>query len=144
MRRPTAWHPTARADAAEFGYAGSRGQPGYNRSAPQDQGGRAGLGERHTLVAGEVNAYRVGDRSLVARLAAGFRADEPLTETAGSSSKRYATPPTATEDASLSQASIGRGLPVVQALSNRTCLVVLNPMVPAASGCSPLLRRRSR
>ena len=68
-------------NAAEFGYAGSGGQP---FGVPEGAGGRV-LGEcgTHAFVAAEVDAYSVGERTLAARLYPRLRADELLTADRG-------------------------------------------------------------
>jgi Insertion element 4 transposase N-terminal len=66
--------PDTEANAAEFGYAGS----GDNRSAfPKARVVALAECGTHAFVAAEVDAYRVGEKTLAQRLYQRLRADEP-------------------------------------------------------------------
>jgi hypothetical protein len=72
--------PDTEANAAEFGYAGS----GANRSAlPKARVVALAECGTHAFVAAEVDAYRVGEKTLAARLYPRLRADELLTADRG-------------------------------------------------------------
>jgi hypothetical protein len=72
--------PDTEANAAEFGYAGS----GDNRSAfPKARVVALAECGTHAFVAAEVDAYRVGEKTLAARLYPRLRADELLTADRG-------------------------------------------------------------
>jgi Insertion element 4 transposase N-terminal len=72
--------PDSKANAAEFGYAGS----GDNRSAfPKVRVVALAECGTHAFVAAEVDAYRVGEKTLAARLYPRLRADELLTADRG-------------------------------------------------------------
>jgi hypothetical protein len=72
--------PDSEANAAEFGYAGS----GDNRSAlPKARVVALAECGTHAFVAAEVDAYRVGEKTLAARLYPRLRTDELLTADRG-------------------------------------------------------------
>ena len=72
--------PDSKANAAEFGYAGS----GDNRSAfPKARVVALAECGTHAFVAAEIDAYRVGEKTLAARLLPRLRADELLTADRG-------------------------------------------------------------
>jgi hypothetical protein len=72
--------PDTKANAAEFGYAGSGG----NQSAfPKARVVALAECGTHAFVAAEVDAYRVGEKTLAARLYPRLRADELLTADRG-------------------------------------------------------------
>ena len=72
--------PDSEANAAEFGYAGS----GDNRSAfPKARVVALAECGTHAFVAAEVDAYRVGEKTLAQRLYPRLRADELLTADRG-------------------------------------------------------------
>ena len=126
--------PDSKANAAEFGYAGS----GDNRSAfPKARVVALAECGTHAFVAAEVDAYRVGEKTLAARLLPRLRADELLTADRGFYSWQAWDTATATGAALLWRAPTQLDLPVVQVLTDGTYLTAL--IKPTIRG-----RRRER
>jgi hypothetical protein len=126
--------PDSKANAAEFGYAGS----GDNRSAfPKARVVALAECGTHAFVAAEVDAYRVGEKTLAARLLPRLRADELLTADRGFYSWQAWDTATATGAALLWRAPTQLELPVVAVLSDGTYLTAL--IKPTIRG-----RRRER
>ena len=126
--------PDSKANAAEFGYAGS----GDNRSAfPKARVVALAECGTHAFVAAEVDAYRVGEKTLAARLLPRLRTDELLTADRGFYSWQAWDTATATGAALLWRAPTQLDLPVVQVLTDGTYLTAL--IKPTIRG-----RRRER
>jgi Insertion element 4 transposase N-terminal len=126
--------PDSKANAAEFGYAGS----GDNRSAfPKARVVALAECGTHAFVAAEVDAYRVGEKTLAARLLPRLRPDELLTADRGFYSWQAWDTATATGAALLWRAPTQLELPVVAVLSDGTYLTAL--IKPTIRG-----RRRER
>ena len=126
--------PDSKANAAEFGYAGS----GDNRSAfPKARVVALAECGTHAFVAAEVDAYRVGEKTLAARLLPRLRADELLTADRGFYSWQAWDTATATGAALLWRAPTQLDLPVVAVLTDGTYLTAL--IKPTIRG-----RRRER
>jgi hypothetical protein len=114
--------PDSEANAAEFGYAGS----GDNRSAfPKARVVALAECGTHAFVAAEVDAYRVGEKTLAARLYPRLRADELLTADRGFYSWAAWDSAAATGAALLWRAPTQLELPVVKVLDDGTFLTVL-------------------
>jgi hypothetical protein len=114
--------PDTEANAAEFGYAGS----GDNRSAfPKARVVALAECGTHAFVAAEVDAYRVGEKTLAARLYPRLRADELLTADRGFYSWPAWDSAAATGAALLWRAPTQLALPVVAVLGDGTYLSVL-------------------
>jgi hypothetical protein len=114
--------PDTTENAAEFGYAGS----GANRSAfPKARVVALAECGTHAFVAAEVDAYRVGERTLAARLYPRLRADELLTADRGFYSWPAWDSATATGAALLWRAPTQLELPIVRVLPDGTYLTVL-------------------
>jgi hypothetical protein len=114
--------PDTTENAAEFGYAGS----GANRSAfPKARVVALAECGTHAFVAAEVDAYRVGERTLAARLYPRLRADELLTADRGFYSWPAWDSATATGAALLWRAPTQLELPIVRVLPDGTSLTVL-------------------
>jgi hypothetical protein len=126
--------PDSKANAAEFGYAGS----GENRSAfPKARVVALAECGTHAFVAAEVDAYSVGEKTLAQRLYPRLRADELLTADRGFYSWQAWDTATATGAALLWRAPTQLELPVVRVLSDGTYLTAL--IKPSIRG-----RRRER
>ena len=126
--------PDSDANAAEFGYAGS----GDNRSAfPKARVVALAECGTHALVAAEVDAYRVGEKTLARRLYPRLRADELLTADRGFYSWAGWDTAAATGAALLRRAPTQLELPVVRVLPDGTYLTAL--ITPSIRG-----RRRER
>jgi hypothetical protein len=109
-------------NAAEFGYAGS----GDNRSAfPKARVVALSECGTHAFVAAEVDAYRVGERTLAQRLYPRLRADELLTADRGFYSWQAWDTAVATGAALLWRAPTQLELPVVRVLGDGTYLTAL-------------------
>ena len=109
--------PDSKANAAEFGYAGS----GENRSAfPKARVVALAECGTHAFVAAEVDAYSVGEKTLAQRLLPRLRADELLTADRGFYSWQAWDTATATGAALLWRAPTQLELPVVRVLSDGT------------------------
>jgi Insertion element 4 transposase N-terminal len=107
---------------AEFGYAGS----GDNRSAfPKVRVVALAECGTHAFVAAEVDAYRVGEKTLAARLYPRLRTDELLTADRGFYSWAAWDSAAATGAALLWRAPTQLELPVVKVLDDGTFLTVL-------------------
>jgi hypothetical protein len=114
--------PDSEANAAEFGYAGS----GDNRSAlPKARVVALAECGTHAFVAAEVDAYRVGEKTLAARLYPRLRTDELLTADRGFYSWAAWDSAAATGAALLWRAPTQLELPVVRVLPDGTYLTVL-------------------
>ena len=126
--------PDSKANAAEFGYAGS----GDNRSAfPKARVVALAECGTHAFVAAEVDAYPVGEKTLAQRLLPRLRPDELLTADRGFYSWQAWDTATATGAALLWRAPTQLELPVVAVLSDGTYLTAL--IKPTIRG-----RRRER
>ena len=126
--------PDSDENAAEFGYAGS----GDNRSAfPKARVVALAECGTHAFVAAEVDAYRVGEKTLAARLYPRLRADELLTADRGFYSWAAWDSAAATGAALLWRAPTQLELPVVKVLDDGTYLTAL--ITPTIRG-----RRRER
>ncbi len=114
--------PDTAANATEFGYAGS----GDNRSAfPKARVVALAECGTHAFVAAEVEAYRVGEKTLAQRLYPRLRADELLTADRGFYSWTGWDTAAATGAALLWRAPTGLALPVVTVLPDGTYLTVI-------------------
>lgn len=114
--------PDSKENAAEFGYAGS----GDNRSAfPKARVVALAECGTHAFVAAEVDAYRVGEKTLAQRLYPRLRGDELLTADRGFYSWQAWDTAAATGAALLWRAPTQLGLPVVRVLSDGTYLTAL-------------------
>ena len=114
--------PDSKANAAEFGYAGS----GDNRSAfPKARVVALAECGTHAFVAAEVDAYRVGEKTLAQRLYPRLRADELLTADRGFYSWPAWDAAAATGAALLWRAPTQLELPVVRVRGDGTYLTVL-------------------
>jgi hypothetical protein len=114
--------PDTAANAAEFGYAGSAD----NRSAyPKARVVALAECGTHAFVAAEVDAYRVGEKTLAQRLYPRLRADELLTADRGFYSFKAWDTAAATGAALLWRTPTGLNLPVVQVLGDGTYLSVV-------------------
>jgi hypothetical protein len=122
--------PDSKENAAEFGYAGS----GDNRSAfPKARVVALAECGTHAFVAAEVDAYRVGEKTLAARLYPRLRADELLTADRGFYSWQAWDTAAATGAALLWRAPTQLDLPVVAVLPDGTYLsVLIKPTVRGA------------
>jgi hypothetical protein len=126
--------PDSDANAAEFGYAGS----GDNRSAfPKARVVALAECGTHAFVAAEVDAYRVGEKTLAQRLYPRLRGDELLTADRGFYSWPAWDAAAATGAALLWRAPTQLQLPVVRVLPDGTYLTAL--VAPTIRG-----RRRER
>jgi hypothetical protein len=126
--------PDSDENAAEFGYAGS----GDNRSAfPKARVVALAECGTHAFVAAEVDAYRVGEKTLAQRLYPRLRTDELLTADRGFYSWPAWDTAAGTGAALLWRAPTQLELPVVRVLSDGTYLTAL--ITPAIRG-----RRRER
>jgi hypothetical protein len=114
--------PDSTQNAAEFGYAGS----GDNRSAfPKARVVALAECGTHAFVAAEVDAYRVGEKTLAARLYPRLRADELLTADRGFYSWPAWDAAVATGAALLWRAPTQLHLPVIKVLPDGTYLTAL-------------------
>jgi len=114
--------PDTPANAEEFGYAGS----GDNRSAfPKARVVAVAECGTHAFVAADVEAYRVGEKTLAQRLYPRLRADELLTADRGFYSWIGWDTAAATGAALLWRAPTGLALPVVKVLPDGTYLTVV-------------------
>jgi hypothetical protein len=114
--------PDTKANAAEFGYAGS----GDNRSAfPKARVVALAECGTHAFVAAEVAAYQVGEKTLAARLYPRLRTDELLTADRGFYSWGAWDSAAATGAALLWRAPTQLALPVIAVLPDGTYLTVL-------------------
>jgi hypothetical protein len=114
--------PDTPGNAAEFGYAGS----GDNRSVfPKARVVALAECGTHAFVAAEVDAYRVGEKTLATRLYPRLRADELLTADRGFYSWPAWDSAAATGAALLWRAPTQLALPVVAVLGDGTYLSVL-------------------
>src|SRR5437763_3810644 len=121
--------PDTEANAAEFGYAGS----GANRSAlPKARVVALAECGTHAFVAAEVDAYRVGEKTLAARLYPRLRADELLTADRGFYSWPAWDAAAATGAALLWRAPPQRELSVAGVLADGAYLTV--PIKPSGRG----------
>ena len=122
--------PDTKANAAEFGYAGS----GDNRSAfPKARVVALAECGTHAFVAAEVEAYRVGEKTLAARLYPRLRADELLTADRGFYSWPAWDSAVATGAALLWRAPTQLDLPVIRVLQDGTYRsVLIKPTVRGA------------
>jgi hypothetical protein len=126
--------PDSKANAAEFGYAGS----GDNRSAfPKARVVALAECGTHAFVAAEIDAYAVGEKTLAQRLYPRLRADELLTADRGFYSWQAWDTAAATGAALLWRAPTQLELPVVAVLGDGTYLTAL--IKPTIRG-----RRRER
>ena len=126
--------PDSAENAAEFGYAGS----GDNRSAfPKARVVALAECGTHAFVAAEVDAYRIGERTVAQRLYPRLRADELLTADRGFYSWDAWDTAQATGAALLWRAPTQLELPVLGVLGDGTYLTVL--IQPSVRG-----RRRER
>jgi hypothetical protein len=114
--------PDSKENAAEFGYAGS----GDNRSAfPKVRVVALAECGTHAFVAAEVDAYRVGEKTLAARLYRRLRTDELLTADRGFYSWPAWDSAAATGAALLWRAPTQLHLPVIKVLPDGTYLTAL-------------------
>jgi Insertion element 4 transposase N-terminal len=114
--------PDSKDNAAEFGYAGS----GQNRSAfPKVRVVAVAECGTHAFVAAEIDAYRVGEKTLAQRLYPRLRADELLTADRGFYSWTAWDAAQATGAGLVWRAPTQLDLPVVKVLSDGTYLTVL-------------------
>ena len=114
--------PDSKANAAEFGYAGS----GDNRSAfPKARVVALAECGTHAFVAAEVDAYSVGEKTLAQRLYPRLRADELLTADRGFYSWQAWDTAAATGAGLLWRAPTQLLLPVVRVLDDGTYLSAL-------------------
>jgi transposase IS4-like protein len=114
--------PDSKANAAEFGYAGS----GDNRSAfPKARVVALAECGTHAFVAAEVDAYSVGEKTLAQRLYPRLRTDELLTADRGFYSWQAWDTATATGAGLLWRAPTQLALPVVRVLDDGTYLSAL-------------------
>lgn len=114
--------PDSKENAAEFGYAGS----GANRSAfPKARVVAVAECGTHAFVAAEVDAYRVGEKTLAQRLYPRLRADELLTADRNFYSWRAWDAAQATGAALVWRAPTQLDLPVVRVVPDGTYLTVL-------------------
>jgi hypothetical protein len=121
--------PDSKENAAEFGYAGS----GDNRSAfPKVRAVALAECGTHAFVAAEVDAYRVGEKTLAARLYPRLRTDELLTADRGFYSWPAWDSAAATGAALLWRAPTQLHLPVIKVLPDGTYLTAL--ITPAIRG----------
>ena len=121
--------PDTPANAGEFGYAGS----GANRSAlPKARVVALAECGTHAFLAGEVDAYSVGEKTLAQRLYPRLRADELLTADRGFYSWTAWDTAAATGAALLWRAPTRLALPVVGVLADGTYVTVV--MDPAVRG----------
>jgi Insertion element 4 transposase N-terminal/Transposase DDE domain len=121
--------PDTAANAAEFGYAGS----GENRSAfPKVRVVALAECGTHAFVAAELDAYRVGEKTLAARLYPRLRAEELLTADRGFYSWAAWDSASATGAALLWRAPTQLDLPVIRVLGDGTHLTAL--IRPAVRG----------
>jgi hypothetical protein len=126
--------PDSKENAAEFGYAGS----GENRSAfPKARVVALAECGTHAFLAAEVDAYRVGEKTLAGRLYSRLRADELLTADRNFYSWQAWDTAQATGAALVWRAPTQLDLPVVKVLRDGTYLTVL--IKPTIRG-----RRRER
>jgi len=126
--------PDSTDNAAEFGYAGS----GENRSAlPKSRVVALAECGTHAFVAAEVDAYRVGEKTLAQRLYPRLRVDELLIADRGFYSWPAWDAVVASGAALLWRAPTQLELPVVRVLSDGTYLTAL--VAPTIRG-----RRRER
>ena len=114
-----------KANAAEFGYAGS----GTGRSAfPKARVVALAECGTHAFLAAEVGAYSVGEKTLANRLYGRLRPDEMLTADRGFYSFQAWDLATRSGASLLWRAPTGLGLPVVRVLPDGTYLsVLINP-----------------
>jgi Insertion element 4 transposase N-terminal len=114
--------PDSEANAAEFGYAGS----GVNRSAfPKARVVALTECGTHAFLAAEAGAYRIGEKTLAARLYPRLRADELLTADRNFYSWDAWDTAAATGVALLWRAPTQLDLPVLRVLEDGTYLTVL-------------------
>jgi hypothetical protein len=114
--------PDSKENAAEFGYAGS----GDNRSAfPKVRVVALAECGTHAFVAAEVDVYRVGEKTLAARLYPRLRTDELLTADRGFYSWPAWDSAAATGAALLWRAPTQLHLPVIKVLPDGTYLTAL-------------------
>jgi hypothetical protein len=114
--------PDSDANAAEFGYGGS----GDNRSAfPKARVVALAECGTHAFVAAELDAYRVGEKTLAQRLYPRLRGDELLTADRGFYSWQAWDAAAATGAALLWRAPTQLELPVVRVLPDGTYLTAL-------------------
>ncbi len=114
--------PDSDANAAEFGYAGS----GDNRSAfPKARVVALAECGTHAFVAAQVDAYRVGEKTLAARLYPRLRTDELLTADRGFYSWTAWDSAAATGAGLLWRAPTQLSLPVIKVLPDGTYLTAL-------------------
>jgi Insertion element 4 transposase N-terminal len=126
--------PDSKENAAEFGYAGT----GDNRSAfPKARVVAVAECGTHAFVAAEVDAYRVGEKTLAQRLYPRLRADELLTADRGFYSWQAWDTAAATGAGLLWRAPTQLELPVVAVLGDGTYFTAL--IKPTIRG-----RRRER
>jgi hypothetical protein len=126
--------PDSKANAAEFGYAGT----GDNRSAfPKARVVAVAECGTHAFVAAEVDAYRVGEKTLAQRLYPRLRGDELLTADRGFYSWQAWDTAAATGAGLLWRAPTQLELPVVAVLDDGTYFTAL--IKPTIRG-----RRRER
>jgi hypothetical protein len=129
--------PDTEANAAEFGYAGS----GTNRSAyPKARVVAVAECGTHAFVAAEIDAYRVGEKTLAHRLYPRLRADELLTADRNFYSFDAWGLAADSGAALLWRAPTQLDLPVIQVLPDGTYLTVLiNPTIRGAARRERLL-----
>ena len=114
--------PDSKANAAEFGYGGS----GDNRSAfPKARVVALAECGTHAFVAAEVDAYRVGEKTLAQRLYPRLRGDELLTADRNFYSWQAWDTAAATGAALLWRAPTQLRLPIVRVLDDGTYLTAL-------------------
>jgi hypothetical protein len=114
--------PDSKENAAEFGYAGS----GENRSAyPKARVVALAECGTHAFVAAEVDAYRVGEKTLAARLYPRLRGEELLTADRNFYSWRAWDTAAATGAALVWRAPTQLDLPVITVLPDGTYLTAL-------------------
>src|SRR5664279_1319249 len=129
--------PDSAENAAEFGYAGS----GTNRSAfPKARVVAVAECGTHAFLTAEIDAYRVGERTLAQRLYPRLRRDELLVADRGFYSYKAWDTAAATGAALLWRAPTQLALPVVRVLPDGTYLsVVMDPAIRGARRGQDLL-----
>jgi hypothetical protein len=129
--------PDTPANAEEFGYAGS----GENRSAfPKARVVAFAECGTHVFLAAEVDAYRVGEKTLAQRLYGRLRAEELLTADRNFYSFEAWAQASATGAALVWRAPTGLGLPVVRVLTDGTHLsVLIKPSIRSAARRAAIL-----
>ncbi len=133
--------PDTPANAEEFGYAGGKDTP-----SPFPKARVVALAEcgTHAFLAAEVDAWKVGEKTLAARLYPRLRPEELLTADRNFYSFEAWAQAAATGAQLLWRAPTGLGLPVVEVLGDGTFTTVLiNPKIRGARRARILAAARS-